>query len=77
MAFKVFLNPSDHAKDNLITHKDLMNTEHYERNLDKIKERFKYTAAKKVFADMVIMQADVYVFSEKEMNEFIKKIRSK
>jgi len=75
--FKLTINPSQYAKDNLIRYEDLMSGEHFEANKLKVLERFKINATSNAFAHMTKMQADLYVFSEDELKAFVKNIRGK
>lgn len=73
--FKLFINPSDYAKDNLFRYEDLCSEDHYRANMNRIMPRIKVAAAKQTFQHMLKFECDVYVFSEDELKEFVKNIR--
>jgi hypothetical protein len=73
--FKLFLSPKDYAKDHLVRYTDLCSEEHFDRHKDKILPRIKVNAARKAYGHMMKFDCDVYVFSEQELIDLVKKIK--
>lgn len=61
-------SPLKHYEANKITVRDYVRTEHYQ---EAIRERFKYSAAENVFHELMRMEVNLYVFSEKELTKLL------
>lgn len=66
-------DPLKAYEDNKITKHELMSQEHYAHHMEFIQDRMKYSISNQAIERMTKMTGTLYVFSEEELKELLKK----